>query len=88
MKFSFKIKRHSSGKINIHNDNLLLFLIYFSGVLAVLFLIIIVCIVIAVMYFREKGDYSTKEATGQDFVDNPDAALVINSTGVPDIESK
>lgn len=56
-----------------------------GGVLAVLFLIIIVCIVIAVMYFREKGDYSTKEATGQDFVDNPDAALVINSTGVPDI---
>ena len=65
--------------------SLLLFLIYFSGVLSVVFLIIIVCIVIAVMYFREKGDYSTKEATGQDFVDNPDAALVINSTGVPDI---
>lgn len=56
-----------------------------GGVLAVVFLIIIVCIVIAVMYFREKGDYSTKEATGQGFVDNPDAALVINSTGVPDI---
>ncbi|XP_052093811.1 neurexin-4-like isoform X2 [Mytilus californianus] len=56
-----------------------------GGVLAVVFLIIIVCIIIAVMYFREKGDYSTKEATGQDFVDNPDAALVINSTGVPDI---
>lgn len=59
--------------------------LYFSGVLAVVFLIIIVCVVIAVLYFREKGDYSTKEAAGQGFVDNQDAYTVINPTGVPDI---
>ncbi|XP_060068811.1 neurexin-4-like [Ylistrum balloti] len=59
-----------------------------GGVVALIFLIIIILAIIGFIYFREKGDYSTKEAKGQDLADNPDTAVVYNQTGVPDIAKR
>lgn len=55
---------------------------------SVAFLIILLILCVFFMYFRKKGDYHTKEAKGQELADNPDAAIVFCSTGVPDIPKR
>ncbi|KAJ8307535.1 hypothetical protein KUTeg_015619 [Tegillarca granosa] len=44
--------------------------------------------IIAFVYFRQKGDYVTKEAKDMGLADNPDTAIVYNQTGVPDIQKR
>lgn len=52
------------------------------------FLIFIIIMIVFFIYFRQKGDYETKEAKGQENADNPDAAIVFCQTGVPDIPKR
>ena len=55
---------------------------------AAAFLIFIIILLVFFIYFRQKGDYETKEAKGQENADNPDAAIVFCQTGVPDIPKR
>lgn len=55
---------------------------------AAAFLIFVIILMIFFIYFRQKGDYETKEAKGQENADNPDAAIVFCQTGVPDIPKR
>jgi len=55
---------------------------------ALICIVIIILAIIAFIYFRQKGDYETKEAKGQDLADNPDTAVVYNQTGVPEITKR
>ncbi|WAR06589.1 NRX4-like protein [Mya arenaria] len=52
------------------------------------FLIFLVILLVFFIYFRQKGDYETKEAKGQENADNPDAAIVFCNTGVPEISKR
>lgn len=72
-----------------HLKLLLLTIMYFITVsVAAAFLIFIIILLIFFIYFRQKGDYETKEAKGQENADNPDAAIVFCQTGVPDIPKR
>ncbi|KAL4229221.1 biological adhesion [Mactra antiquata] len=55
---------------------------------AAAFLIFVIILLVFFIYFRQKGDYETKEAKGQENADNPDAAIVFCQTGVPDIPKR
>lgn len=55
---------------------------------ALIFLILVIIAIIAFVYFRQKGDYVTKEAKDMGLADNPDTAIVYNQTGVPDIQKR
>lgn len=55
---------------------------------AAAFLVFVIILMIFFIYFRQKGDYETKEAKGQENADNPDAAIVFCQTGVPDIPKR
>jgi len=55
---------------------------------AAAFLIFIIVLLLFLIYFRHKGDYETQEAKGQENADNPDAAIVFCSTGVPEIQKR
>ncbi|KAK3612149.1 hypothetical protein CHS0354_016528 [Potamilus streckersoni] len=52
------------------------------------FIIIVILAVIFFIYFRQKGDYETREAKGMENADNPDTAVVFCQTGVPDIPKR
>lgn len=66
----------------------MMFYFLFTGVVSLVLIIIIIVAIIAFIHFREKGDYSTKEAKDQDLADNPDTAVVYNQMGVPDIAKR
>jgi len=70
------------------NSYLLFSCFSISVTVAAAFLIFIIILLVFFIYFREKGDYETKEAKGQENADNPDAAIVFCSTGVPDINKR
>lgn len=52
------------------------------------FLIFLIILLLFFIYFRQKGDYETREAKGQQNADNPDAAIVINQTGVTELSKR
>ena len=56
------------------------------GIGTSLIIIIIVCAILFCCRHRFEGaDYETEEATGAEYADNPDSAVVYNQTGLPNM---
>lgn len=60
----------------------------FSVSVALFFLIVVIILIFVFRSRFEGGDYETEEATGAEFADNPDAAIVYNQTGLPNMTTK
>ena len=61
----------------------------FVAVSVTLFFLLVVIILIFVFRSRlEGGDYETEEATGAEFADDADTAVVYNQTGLPNMTTK
>ena len=59
------------------------------SVTVTLFFLLVVIILIFVFRSRfEGGDYETEEATGAEFADDRDTAIVYNQTGLPNMTTK
>ena len=82
----------------MHNNNgggyVLILLCYVEfafcvSVSVTLFFLLVIIILIFVFRSRfEGGDYETEEATGAEFADDPDTAIVYNQTGLPNMTTK
>lgn len=59
------------------------------GVSLTLFFLLVIIVLIFVFRSRfEGGDYETEEATGAEYADDPDTAIVYNQTGLPNMTTK
>ncbi|KAK7092596.1 neurexin-4-like isoform X2 [Littorina saxatilis] len=52
------------------------------------FLLVIIILIFVFRSRLEGGDYETEEATGAEYADDPDTAIVYNQTGLPNMTTK